>query len=404
MPRWMYPSIDAKPATTQNTDFYNGMNWFFRNIHDPMATVTRATPGQLYGDVWKMVSYEFPAASGFPDYQAVVGADLFNEPWWSYVGGNPPVGQTVAQAAGSRLLAFYTGLAPSITTDNPSWLLFFQDTSGGYYSANPSLRESPLLPGKPTVPGNWVYSLHDYNFTYATFSDGVPRHDDFGITLMNAVLSNARAWRVPLYIGEFTNFSLGVDSRDLTDADMAQTRLFLDWAKQNGVSWTFWAYCNPWRPMTMMDYSTNRPISVVKNALDSGLDGPAGPNQLPVASFTSTVTNQQVVFNGSASSDPDGSVASWSWNFGDGRSGTGATATVTYPSGGTYLVRSRSPTIAAPPRPHPRRSRLPTHPADSTRATRSRGPSRARGEQLSWAARGVCPVGPRTSRWRVARA
>ena len=100
MPRWMYPSIDVKPSTTQSTDFYNGMNWFFRNIHDPMATVTRVTPWELYGDVWKMVSYEFSAASGFPAYQTVVGADLFNEPWWSYVGGSPPAGQTVAQAAG----------------------------------------------------------------------------------------------------------------------------------------------------------------------------------------------------------------------------------------------------------------------------------------------------------------
>lgn len=338
MPRWMYPSIDAKSATTQNTDFYNGMNWFFRNIHDPMATVTRATPWELYGDVWRMLSYEFSAASGFPDYQTVVGADLFNEPWWSYVGGSPPAGQTVAQAAGSRLLAFYTGLAPSITVNSPNWLLFFQDTGGGYYSANPSLRESPWMTGKPQAPGNWVYSVHDYNFTYATFSDGVPRHDDFGITLMSAVLNNARSWGIPLYIGEFTNFSLGVDARNLTDAEMAQTRLFVAWAKQNGVSWTFWSYCSAYRPMTMMDYETDRPITVVKNSLDTGLDGPVVPNVPPVAAFTSSVNELQVAFDGSQSSDSDGTVVAWSWNFGDGRTGTGATPTVTYLSGGTYTV------------------------------------------------------------------
>ena len=338
MPRWMYPSIDVKPSTTQSTDFYNGMNWFFRNIHDPMATVTRVTPWELYGDVWKMVSYEFSAASGFPDYQTVVGADLFNEPWWSYVGGSPPAGQTVAQAAGSRLHAFYTGLAPSITANTPNWLLFFQDTGGGYNTADPSLRDSPRMTGKPSAPGNWVYSLHDYNMTYATFSDGVPRHDDFGITLMNAVLSNARSWRVPLYIGEFTNFSLKGDARTLTAADMAQTRRFVDWAKQNGVSWTFWCYLTAYVPVTMMDYATNRPIPAVKDALDTGLDGPAGVNQPPVASYTSSVNGLHVALNGSASSDPDGTIASWSWNFGDGRTGTGATPTVTYPSAGTYTV------------------------------------------------------------------
>jgi aryl-phospho-beta-D-glucosidase BglC (GH1 family) len=250
MPRWMYPSIDAKPTTTQGTDYYNGMNWFFRNIHDPMATVTRAAPWDLYGDVWEMLSYEFSAASGFPAYQAVVGADLFNEPWWSYIGGNPPAGQSVTQAAGSRLHAFYTTLAPSITANSPGWLMIFQDTGGRYSVADPSLRESPMMPNKPSAPGNWVYSVHDYNFTYATFSDGAPAHDDYGINLMNAVLNNARAWGVPLYIGEFTNFSLKGDARNLTSPDMEQTRLFVDWAKRNGVSWTFWAYLNPYLPMT----------------------------------------------------------------------------------------------------------------------------------------------------------
>ena len=85
---------------------------------------------------------------------------------------------------------------------------------------------------KPTAPGNWVYSLHDYNFGYGTFADGVVRHDDFGITVMNAALDNANAWRVPLYIGEFTNFSLGVDARQLTDATMVETGKFLSWAKR----------------------------------------------------------------------------------------------------------------------------------------------------------------------------
>ena len=83
------------------------------------------------------------------------------------------------------------------------------------------------MSAKPTAPGNWVYSLHDYNFGYGTFADGVVRHDDFGITVTNAALANANAWTVPLYIGEFTNFSLGVDARQLTDATMAQTGKFL---------------------------------------------------------------------------------------------------------------------------------------------------------------------------------
>ncbi len=59
MPRWLYPTIDAKSATTQNVDFYNGMNWFYRNIHDPRATVTRQSPWQLFYSAWDLLSYTF---------------------------------------------------------------------------------------------------------------------------------------------------------------------------------------------------------------------------------------------------------------------------------------------------------------------------------------------------------
>ena len=58
------------------------------------------------------------------------------------------------------------------------------------------------MTSRPPVAGNWAYSIHAYNYTYGTFSDGVARHDDFGITLVNAALANATAWKVPLYMGE----------------------------------------------------------------------------------------------------------------------------------------------------------------------------------------------------------
>ena len=59
-------------------------------------------------------------------------------------------------------------------------------------------------------------------------------------------------------------------------------------------------------------------------------------NQAPVASFTAQVTNLSVAFDGSASTDPDGSVASYSWAFGDGATGTGKTATHAYAAAGSY--------------------------------------------------------------------
>ena len=65
-------------------------------------------------------------------------------------------------------------------------------------------------------------------------------------------------------------------------------------------------------------------------------------NASPTASFTATpVTGAApltVQFNAVASSDPDGSIASYAWDFGDGNTATGITATHTYPTTGVYVA------------------------------------------------------------------
>jgi PKD repeat protein len=62
------------------------------------------------------------------------------------------------------------------------------------------------------------------------------------------------------------------------------------------------------------------------------------PNIAPIASFTVGKTNLAVSVDGSGSSDPDGTVASYAWDFGDSGTGTGATASHTYAAGGTYTI------------------------------------------------------------------
>ncbi|QIS38504.1 PKD domain-containing protein [Clavibacter capsici] len=61
-------------------------------------------------------------------------------------------------------------------------------------------------------------------------------------------------------------------------------------------------------------------------------------NQAPVAAFTSTAAGLVATLDASASSDPDGTVASWSWAFGDGTTGTGRTTTHAYAAAGAYAV------------------------------------------------------------------
>jgi PKD repeat protein len=60
-----------------------------------------------------------------------------------------------------------------------------------------------------------------------------------------------------------------------------------------------------------------------------GEGGGGGTNLPPVAAFTFQTDGLKVDFDGSTSSDPDGSVAEWAWNFGDG---SGASSGVTPPS------------------------------------------------------------------------
>jgi PKD repeat protein len=65
-------------------------------------------------------------------------------------------------------------------------------------------------------------------------------------------------------------------------------------------------------------------------------------NQAPVARATATPTSGTapltVAFDGSTSSDPDGSIVSYAWSFGDGGSATGATASRTYQAAGSYTA------------------------------------------------------------------
>jgi PKD repeat protein len=83
-------------------------------------------------------------------------------------------------------------------------------------------------------------------------------------------------------------------------------------------------------------YGATLPADQVRQHHEIGETGTL--NVPPTASFTSAIDNLKVDFDGTASSDSDGTIASYSWDFGDGDVGSGATASHTYANGGTYQV------------------------------------------------------------------
>ncbi len=73
-------------------------------------------------------------------------------------------------------------------------------------------------------------------------------------------------------------------------------------------------------------------------------DASGAPNKPPVADFTAAATGPNTAkafsfrFDGSTSTDPDGSIASYRWAFGDGYTATGAVVNHTYLTAGAKTV------------------------------------------------------------------
>ena len=104
-----------------------------------------------------------------------------------------------------------------------------------------------------------------------------------------------------------------------------------------------------WNPSTGLPVSgTNETVSGPNidgedwRARDTFNYAPAGfevPNTPPTASFSESCSGATCSFDAAASSDPDGSIASYAWDFGDSTSpGTGVTANHVYAVSGTYTV------------------------------------------------------------------
>lgn len=82
--------------------------------------------------------------------------------------------------------------------------------------------------------------------------------------------------------------------------------------------------------------TNNHMVYSLLSGSDGGDDGTS--NNPPTATFTVDCTDLTCNFDGSGSSDSDGSVDSYSWDFGDGNTASGSAVSHSYGSDGTYNV------------------------------------------------------------------
>jgi PKD repeat protein len=88
--------------------------------------------------------------------------------------------------------------------------------------------------------------------------------------------------------------------------------------------------------------ASTQPGWKVGDAVPTGVTGDLDPTiEPPVADANgpySGLVDEVIAFDGTGSTDPDGTIVSYAWTFGDGATGTGPTPTHAYAAAGTYAV------------------------------------------------------------------
>jgi len=194
MPDWLYPGVSDEVAARRS---------FFAD---------QGQQQELYADAWKFI------AGRYASDDLVVAADMMNEPYTKNQ-------LTLAELNLGRL---YQTLGSAIRSVNPNILLAFQDSQYSGPGGTFALTAPPPFPGV-------VYSFHFYPTSWS--SEGQAQ--------LQTYIDRARAWNVPLWIGEFDAF--GYASPRPSDAnwkpDLTQMMLA---CKRNGVSWTEFSYADRW--------------------------------------------------------------------------------------------------------------------------------------------------------------
>jgi len=95
--------------------------------------------------------------------------------------------------------------------------------------------------------------------------------------------------------------------------------------------------------LTVFDAENLSDAETVSITITKAAEPTPPENTAPTAVFTASATSamigQDIAFNGTASADSDGTIASYAWNFGDGATATDSKVTHAYTTAGTYTIQ-----------------------------------------------------------------
>jgi PKD repeat protein len=221
--------------------------------------------------------------------------------------------------------------------------------------------------GDGTAAGTGVKPSHTYAAA-GTYPVALTVTDNFGATntVTKTVTVVANKAPVAAFTVAVNNLDLTVDGSSSSDSDGTVASYswdFGDGTTATGAKPATKSYASAGTRTVKLTVTDNAGATNVVTQQVTTTNPPV--NKVPVASFTTAPTDLAVAVDGSASSDPDGTVAGYSWDFGDGSTGTGVTASRTYAAAGTYTVKltvtddkgatgftTKTVTVTAPPAPN----------------------------------------------------
>jgi PKD repeat protein len=316
--------------------------------HDFAAAGTYTVRLTVTDDDGATATAERQVVATEPVSNAIVAKDTFNRTVTGGLGTADVGGAWRASAGGSRL---------SVTPGAAVLPLPGKGNNTGAYLADVAqtsadVRMSFRLDSMPTGSGTWVYVVgrrvdagNEYRVNVKVAADGKVS------LLLNRLAGGTEAWPGGEVVVPGLTYSEGMT---------LNARVQVSGTGTTQVTASVWAdgTAEPATPQLVRTDSTaalQAPGAVGVNAyrpssatdatavrvtgfrvMAVGADEPE--NAAPTAAFTATAAGLQVSVDGSASADPDGSVASYAWTFGDGTTGTGATAAHEYAAAGTYRV------------------------------------------------------------------